>query len=269
MASLAKWLSVHLRTKWLGVRVPLQSIYAISPFWKKIIKETDNTDNLLLLNHHLIKKKHINWYCETKSKAIILSLYIHPSCVSTSQKCFNELFKTDSSDWKQIHLLPHLVILGYSRSFQYKILNNFLHLNKKLFTFRKLTSPLCTFCKLSNETVLHLFYECHIVQNLWSKLDLFFENDFALFDLTPQAAFLGFLNVDSKLFLIQNHLLLIFKIYIYNSRRSESLMIKFLIREIMKVKKTEEKISISNEKKHAMYKRKWQQVENVLKTKTF
>ena len=30
-------------------------MYAIPPFWKKIIKETDNTDNLLLPNHHLIK----------------------------------------------------------------------------------------------------------------------------------------------------------------------------------------------------------------------
>ena len=157
-------------------------------------------------------------------------------------------------DWKQIYLLPRLVTLdSYSRSFQYKILNNVLYLNKKLFTFRKSTSPLCPFCKLSDETVLHLFYECDIVQNLWNELDLFFENDFTLFDLTPQAAFLGFLNVNSKLFLIQNHLLSIFKIYIYNSRRSESLIIKFLIREIMKVKNTEEKISINNEKKKTYY----------------
>ena len=80
---------------------------------------------------------------------------------------------------------------------------------------------------------------------------------------------LGFLNVHLKLYLIQNHLLLIFKIYIYNPRRSKSLMIKFLIKEIMKVKNIEEKISINNEKKHTMYKKKWQQVENVLKTKTF
>ena len=158
---------------------------------------------------------------------------------------------------------------SYSRSFQYKILNNVFYLNKKLFTFPKLTSLPCPFCKLSDETVLHLFYECDIVQNLWNELDLFFENDFTLFDLTLQAAFLGFLNVDSKLFLIQNHLLLIFKIYIYNSRRSESLIIKFLIREIMKIKNIEEKISINNEKKHTMHKRKWQQFENFLKTKTF
>ena len=109
-------------------------------------------------------------------------------------------------------------------------------------------SPLCPFCKLSDETVLHLFYECNIILNLWNELDLFFENEFTLFHLTPQPAFLGLLNVDSKLILIQNHLLLIFKIYIYNSRRSELLKIKSLIREITKVKNLEEKISLNNEK---------------------
>ena len=61
-----------------------------------------------------------------------------------------------------------------------------------------------------------------------------------------QAAFLGFLNVDSELLLIQNHLFLRFKICIYNSRRSESLKIKSLIREITKFKDLEEKISLNN-----------------------
>ena len=194
----------------------------------------------------------------------------HPF-IPTSQTFLNELVKTDSLDWEQIYLLPRLVTLdSYSRFFQYKILNNVLYLNKKLFKFRQLTSPLCSFCKLSDETVLHLFYECNIILNLWNELDLFFENEFTLLDLTPQAAFSGFLKVNSELLLIQNHLLLIFKISIYNSRRSKSLKIKSLIRETVKVKNIEDKISLNNEeKKKPIYKRKWQLVENVLKTKSF
>ena len=157
---------------------------------------------------------------------------------------FYRIIKTDSFDWKQIYLLPRLVTLDiYSRSFQYKILDNILYLNKKLSTFRKLISPLFSFCKFSDETVLQLFYECDVIQKLWNDLTLLFENDFTLVDLTPQAAFLGFLNVNSKLLLIQNHLFLISKIYIYNSRRSES-----LIREITEVKNIEEKVSINNGK---------------------
>ena len=119
-------------------------------------------------------------------------------------------------------------------------MNNVLYLNKNLFTFRKLTSPPCSLRKFSDEGVHRLFYECDIIQKLCDNLALFFENYLTLFDLTPQAAFLGFLNVDSKLILLQNHLLLIFKIYIYNSRRSESLIVKSLIREMTKVKNIEE-----------------------------
>ena len=59
-----------------------------------------------------------------------------------------------------------------------------------------MTSPLCSFYKLSDETVLHIFYECDIIQNLWNDLALFFENDFTLFDLS---AFVSFLHVDTEL----------------------------------------------------------------------
>ena len=63
-------------------------------------------------------------------------------------------------------------------------------------------------------------------KNLWNGLALFLKNDFILFDVSPQAAFLSFLDVDSKVFLVQNYLLLIFEIFICNSRRSESLILK-------------------------------------------
>ena len=56
-------------------------------FGKKIIKETDNADNLSLPNHHLIKKN-INWYQETKFKAIILSPCIHPSIYTNISEVF-------------------------------------------------------------------------------------------------------------------------------------------------------------------------------------
>ena len=43
-------------------------------------------------------------------------------------------------------------------------------------------------------------------------------------------------------------MLLIFKIYVYNSGRSESLISKFLIREITEVKNIEEQFSINKKK---------------------
>ena len=107
------------------------NIYATS-FLEKIRKETDNSDNLLLPNHHLIKKNTLIGIEKLNSRQLYsLLVYTHPF-TPTSQKYLNELLKTDSFDWKQIYLLPRLVTLdSYSCSFQYKILNYVLCLNKK------------------------------------------------------------------------------------------------------------------------------------------
>ena len=105
-------------------------------FGKKIIKETDNAKNLLHPNHHLIKKNTLIGIEKLNPRQLYsLLVYTYP-CTSTSRKYSNELLKTDSLDWKQIYVAPRLVTPdSYSRSFQYKILNNVPYLNKKLFTF--------------------------------------------------------------------------------------------------------------------------------------
>ena len=113
-----------------------QLIYTLPPSWKKIIKETDNADNLLLRNHHLIKKNTLIGIDKLNSRQLYSLLVYTHNFTPTSQKYLNELLTTDSFDWNQIYILPRLVTLdSYSRSFQYKILNNILYLYKKLFKF--------------------------------------------------------------------------------------------------------------------------------------
>ena len=53
---------------------------------------------------------------------------------------------------------------AYLRSFQYKILNNVLYLNKKLPTFGLSNTQLCSNCKMEEETTSHLFYYCAYIQ---------------------------------------------------------------------------------------------------------
>ena len=79
----------------------------------------------------------------------------------------------------------------------------------------------------------YLFCKCNIIQNLWNDLVLFFEIDYSLSDLTPKTT---------------KYLLLIFKIYICNSERSESLILKSSITEITKIKNIEEKLLIDYDK---------------------
>ena len=39
-----------------------------------------------------------------------------------------------------------------------------------LFRFGKIDSPLCSFCKMIEETPLHLFYNCIKTKLLWDQL---------------------------------------------------------------------------------------------------
>ena len=57
MVSLAKWLSVRLQTKWLWVRIPLQSLNYIC--WKYKFGRIDTLTNILAHNgkNTIFKKK--------------------------------------------------------------------------------------------------------------------------------------------------------------------------------------------------------------------
>ena len=99
----------------------------------------------------------------------IVSKYKKP----TSQIYFEDYFQTLNLDWTRIYLLPRLVTLdSVLRAFQFKILHNVLFLNKKLFLFHKVPSPLCSFCNKEEETILHTFNFCPVTVNLWKDLKI-------------------------------------------------------------------------------------------------
>ena len=82
------------------------------------------------------------------------------------------------------------------------------------------------------------------------QLSLFFETDLSFPDLTPQAAFFGFINEsDNSLNILQNHILLIFKLYIYQSRETGVLNLNVLIKNVTKVTQLERKIASVCEEK--------------------
>ena len=76
----------------------------------------------------------------------------------TSQIYFESFFET-SLDWEKICLMPRKVTVDtFTRIFQYKIINNILYLNKKLHIFKKVHSPLCSFCKSNDEITFFIFF---------------------------------------------------------------------------------------------------------------
>ncbi len=56
------------------------------------------------------------------------------------------------------------------RSFQYRLLNNAVLTNKRLFKMKEVPTELCTFCNTEVETVIHVIWECNIAQHLWNNV---------------------------------------------------------------------------------------------------
>ena len=156
------------------------------------------------------------------------------------------------------------------RSFQYKLLNNVLFLNKKLHIFGIKSSPLCSFCNLCDETPLHIFYECDSIKCLWSDLVHYFQNSLVLPILTPQTAIFGFLDSTNSDYnfkknkLLINHILLIFKLYVYRSREKQFIHINNLIVEIKSAKAIEKLIATSNSKNTIAFKTKWHITNDII-----
>ena len=138
------------------------------------------------------------------------------------------------------------------RSCQFKILNNILYLNEKRFFFGLSTTSSCSFWNSFGENITHLFCHCATTQCLSKKLQLKLKDDVTLLPLTPQAAICSFPEADCQSYLIQNHILLISKLYIYKSRKNKFLRSTCLLKEISKIKNIQEKIASVNEKKNCI-----------------
>ena len=152
-----------------------------------VLKSSSNTsDNLIYLDHHLIKNNRLLCLQKLDSKELYSIITLNIGTIPTSQKYFECLFPNSDLDWNVIYILPRLVTQDTQlRAFQYKILNNILYLNKKLFHFGDSETPLCSFCNNFDETPKHVFAGCtHVIEN-WSEMKAYLSDYVKLPQLTP------------------------------------------------------------------------------------
>ena len=60
---------------------------------------------------------------------------------------------------------------------QYKAIDNILYANKVVFKFGKRILLRCSFCKLPDEAIIHLFYDCLIVKRIWNQVKSILSNN--------------------------------------------------------------------------------------------
>ena len=163
----------------------LQLIDSIPQRWKIIIKEKyENATNLIIHYHHLVKGSRVITLDKLTSTEIYSRLISRAENQSFSNIHFENLYNDYNIDWAAIYMLPGLITYNtYMQSLQYKILDNVSLLNKKFHTFGKKPN-------LTPQTVIFGFLD--------------FANNDSIFE--------------SNKFL-SNHILLIFKLYVYNSKK--------------------------------------------------
>ena len=132
-----------------------------------------------------------------------------------------------------------------------------------LFIFKKVDTPLCSFCKSKDETPLHIFYDCIVTQCLWRQLCSLCRHKIVIPELTPQSDKFGFLESDLKNDILINHILLIFKLYVYYCRNSGSTSFLILKSKISITRDTEEIISKSSTQRYKKFQRKWNIVKEI------
>ena len=102
-------------------------------------------------------------------------------------------------NWPVIYTLMNIATLdSYARIFHFKCSHNILFLNERLYKMGVTENPKCSFCKLANLDIKHLFYSCNHSKNLWNKVRLHFR-ELNLPELSPESAYLGFENVENSL----------------------------------------------------------------------
>ena len=125
-----------------------------------------------------------------------------------------------------------------------------------------LSSSLCSFCNLYDETPFHIFYECDVVKCLWSDLVQCFQNTLILPTLAPQTAILGILDSVSNNSCFENNKII--KLYVYKSREKKFVNINNLIAEIRKVKRIQKEIALNNSLKTIAFRKKWYLTDNII-----
>ena len=145
--------------------------HAIPTRWKTLIFNYSNIDEEdLCQNHHVSKGARVLPTDKLSSMEIYSILISNIVIKPTSNIYFEKLFGNTTLDWSKIYLLPRLATVDTTlRSFQYKIVNNVVYLNKELYNFGTTDTALCSFCRTFNKTPIHIFYDCIRVKCFWEK----------------------------------------------------------------------------------------------------
>ena len=88
-----------------------------------------------------------------------------------AQRSIERILQMNDIGWATVYLLlQKTTIESRMRIFQYKILNNILYLNDRLYKLGYVESPKYSLCNSETETMTHLFCHCSKTDQMWNSL---------------------------------------------------------------------------------------------------
>ena len=140
----------------------------------------------------------------------------------TCQTKWNTFFSLNELDWEYIYSLPFKYSKdSYLQWFQTRIVHRILGTNSLLYKMNIKNDNLCTFCKMEEETLIHLFWNCYKIQDLLNKIkDICTNANISINCFKKEFFILGSYNSKSKN-VAYDILFLEIKKYIYLCKRKE------------------------------------------------
>ena len=136
----------------------------------------------------------------------------------TQTKKWENIFGNEHILWKSVFKLPYdITVNNKLRNFNYKYIMRIVRTNKELFKFKLVNSSLCDFCFQSNETALHLFWECTYAQELWRNIANIFRQNNINIVLNFRKISLGILN-QNYYYTPLNYIILLAKYFIFRCK---------------------------------------------------
>ena len=203
----------------------LIGLYKSLPFaLKKLIKSNDEADDTSISQNTALKFT-LNLKDDTLSLDSITSSKLYWKQIETIQVYpsarvkYTTRFSTCNLDWDSIYLIPYLVTLDTkTRTFQYKVLNRIIFTNKTLYKMRLVDSPLCTFCKISDESLEHLLCSCEFTIAFWKSVVLWVKSLHIDIDSLNDCDIIFGLIQKRPHWLLLNHIIIAGKQIIYQNR---------------------------------------------------
>lgn len=83
------------------------------------------------------------------------------------------MFPQNNFNWKSIFMLPFIAVREAKIQYlQFRYIHRIIGTNEFLFRIKMNDSPLCSFCNLEEETLIHLFWHCPFVKRFWDEISL-------------------------------------------------------------------------------------------------